>query len=104
MESAPSQTCCAHALHARPRFPEKGRRSEGREVRVETEKYDFSSIMSGLATLMMKTASDESTKLSNLVKQATESNGRSRIARLAILATELAFILLCIFAVRIFSL
>lgn len=74
------------------------------EIRIETEKYDFSSIMSGLATLMMKTANDENTKLSDLVKQATERNEKSRIARFAILATELAFILLCIFAVKIFSL
>jgi hypothetical protein len=74
------------------------------EIRIETEKHDFSSYMSGLAKLVTKTANDEQTKLSNLTKLATESEEKSRVARFAILATQLAFILLCAFAIRLFSL
>jgi hypothetical protein len=73
------------------------------EIRIETEKHDFSAFMSDLATGLRKTGDEENTRFAALVKEASENDGKSRAARLAILATQLAFILLCVFAVKIVS-
>lgn len=75
------------------------------KIRIESEEHDFSSFMSGLAALITKTATETQKQLSDLVKHATEADeSTSRLARLAVRATQAAFILLCVFAVRIVSL
>jgi hypothetical protein len=71
-------------------------------LKLGTEAFDLSQFVSALASTLTKFASDEKAKYDALVKEATERAGEmNRPARMAILSTSLAFILLCIFAVRV---
>ena len=80
---------------------QKGR-VRGYPLKLGAETFDLSQFISALASSPTKIASDEKAKYDALAKEATERAGEmNRPARIAIRSTTLAFVLLCIFAVKV---
>jgi hypothetical protein len=72
------------------------------ELKVGAQTFDLSQFISALASSLTKIASEQYAKYDALVKEAAEgAREMNRPARMAILSTTLAFVLLCIFAVRV---
>jgi len=71
------------------------------EIKLETEQIDFSKLLVGMGAWFKSKASDEACRYGALIQTATESDQKTTpYKRIAFWSMILAFILLCIFAVK----
>jgi hypothetical protein len=72
------------------------------ELKLGALTFDLSQFISALGSSLTKIVSDQYAKYDALVKEAAESSRKmNRPARMATLPTALAFVLLCVFAVKV---